>query len=147
MSASFTGLSVVMRMWVPMPISQHVSFAVATWPCTTLSARQHLRIHIRLDLCVVVETSRSHVRCAPLHSESRIWIFSVLVKACCSLDRWEEMCTVERRVTLQISLHFLPALDHDNGHSFSQLSEHTALTCPESQGACALAPSLFFFFF
>ena len=32
--------------------------------------------------------------------------------------------------------------NNDNGHSFSQLSVHKALTCPGSQRASALAPSL-----
>ena len=31
--------------------------------------------------------------------------------------------------------------DNDNDHTYSQLSEHRGLTCPEGQGACALAPS------
>ena len=33
--------------------------------------------------------------------------------------------------------------DNDNDHSFSQLSVHEALTCPEGQSAWSLAPSLF----
>ena len=33
--------------------------------------------------------------------------------------------------------------DNDNGHSFSQLSVRTALTCPEGQSARTLLPSLF----
>ena len=33
--------------------------------------------------------------------------------------------------------------DTDSDHSFSQLSVHKALTCPEGRSARALAPSLF----
>ena len=55
--------------------------------------------------------------------------------------RWEGALNSEQSFTEYVWLALSRQdNDNDNGHSFSQLSEHKALTCPKGQSAWALNP-------